>query len=271
MIAIPYFVFSHPVLFGLLVLTSMVAVFHLGRTLGRRRPATGDGGIGLMDGAVFALVGLLLAFTFTSAAGRFEARRERLIEEANAIGTAQLRLDLLPANVQGQARALLDRYVETRLETMQRIPRPSQAAAAYQESVALQGQLWALATAAGRQPDALPAVNIVLLPALNQMFDIAATRMIELRFHTPLAVFLFLWVSALLATLLAGHISAAAGSGYWVHLIAFSLVMTVALYAIVDFEFPRAGLIRVDGYDNVLKGDVLPPDVRGPARAQPTP
>ena len=56
----------------------------------------GAEGVGVIDGAVFALPGLLLAFTFSGAAARFDTRRHLIVEEANAIGTAYLRLDLLP-------------------------------------------------------------------------------------------------------------------------------------------------------------------------------
>src|SRR5882672_54865 len=66
------------------------------RQAGGEMPA----GVGAVDGAAFALLGLLLAFTYSGAANRFEHRREQIVEEANDIGTAWLRLDLLPADSQ---------------------------------------------------------------------------------------------------------------------------------------------------------------------------
>src|SRR6478736_6885923 len=55
-------------------------------------------GIGAVEGAVFALLGLLLAFTFSGAAARFEERRHLITEESNAIGTAYLRIDVMPTD-----------------------------------------------------------------------------------------------------------------------------------------------------------------------------
>ena len=258
MFLVPRFILDHPWLFGVAVLLSLVGIFHLGRALGKSRGLSGDSGVGLIDGAIFALVGLLLAFTFTSAANRFEVRRDRVVAEANAIGTAQLRLDLLPADVQPRARALLDAYVERRLAIFARIRDLDAAKAEYERSQAIQRELWALAVTAGRRPDALPAVNTVLLPALNQMFDIGTERLTEMRFRTPIAVFVLLWGAAMLATGMAGHASAAKVERYRPHLLAYSLLLAASLYAIVDLEFPRAGVIRVDSYDAMLKGEIWP-------------
>jgi hypothetical protein len=69
----------------------------------RRRRELGEAaelGTGAVDGAVYALLGLLIAFTFSGAAARFDERRGLIVEEANDIGTAWLRLDMLPASAQ---------------------------------------------------------------------------------------------------------------------------------------------------------------------------
>ena len=71
-------------------------------------------GIGTADGDVFGLLGLLIAFTFSGAASRFEDRRHLITEEANAIGTAYLRLDLLPATSQAELRTLFYEYTGLR-------------------------------------------------------------------------------------------------------------------------------------------------------------
>src|SRR5262245_47987101 len=82
----------------------MVLLLEVGRRLGQRRQSLdaegGRAGLGAVEGAVFALMGLLIAFTFSGAAARFDSRRQLIVDEANAIGTAWLRLDLLPASAQ---------------------------------------------------------------------------------------------------------------------------------------------------------------------------
>jgi hypothetical protein len=89
---------------------AVLAAIELGRWLGGRQrrasPGTADDGLGAMDSAVFGLFGLLLAFTFFGAASRYDQRRDQILAEANAIGTAYRRVDLLPAGAQPELRGL---------------------------------------------------------------------------------------------------------------------------------------------------------------------
>src|SRR5512142_402713 len=101
-------------LFAIGLFVGMIGLLELGRRLGRRRQAKDEerarAGLGAVEGAVFALLGLLIAFTFSGAASRFDARRELIVREANAIGTAWLRLSLLPAHAQPGLRDMFRRY-----------------------------------------------------------------------------------------------------------------------------------------------------------------
>src|SRR5512136_2423342 len=97
-------------LFAVCWLVAMLLMIEMGRRAGLRRlaqdPAKGTAGLGAVEGAVFALFGLLIAFTFSGGASRFDSKRQLIAEEANDIGTAYLRLDLLPATAQPALRAL---------------------------------------------------------------------------------------------------------------------------------------------------------------------
>jgi acyl-CoA synthetase (AMP-forming)/AMP-acid ligase II len=101
------------------LVAGMLAMQEIGRRLGvRARTMAGDAavaGTGVVEGAVFALLGLLIAFTFSGAASRFDERRKLIVEEANAIGTAYLRIDLLPVAAQADMRDSFRRYLDTRL------------------------------------------------------------------------------------------------------------------------------------------------------------
>jgi hypothetical protein len=117
----------------------------LGRRLGQRRfaqdPDGARAGIGVVDGAVFGLLGLLVAFTFSGAGSRFDARRHLVVEEANAIGTAWLRLDLLPSGEQPALRDLFRSYLDTRIEVYASLPDLEAAEDALARSVLLQGDI----------------------------------------------------------------------------------------------------------------------------------
>src|SRR6185503_11137843 len=72
----------------------------LGQQIGLRNQAemteTARARLTAVEAAVFALMGLMIAFTFSGAAQRYELRRQLTVDEANAIGTSYLRIDLLP-------------------------------------------------------------------------------------------------------------------------------------------------------------------------------
>jgi len=104
----------------------MLMLLDLGWRLGRRRKDrtedTSRAGLGAVEGAVFALLGLMVAFTFSGAASRFDYRRQLIIDEANALGTAWLRLELLPENTRPELRQLFRDYLDFRLAAYDKMP-----------------------------------------------------------------------------------------------------------------------------------------------------
>lgn len=238
----------------------MLGLLEVGRRIGQHRLATeGAGsntGLGVVDGALFGLLGLLLAFTFSGAASRFDARRNLIVEEANDIGTAWLRLDLLPDSLQPALRERFRQYLDARLSAYRAVPDEAKVNAELARAVVLQGEIWNLAVAAARQSPN-PSATMLLLPALNAMIDITTTRTVAGRTHPPNVIFGMLAALALACSLMAGYGMAGSDRRSWVHILGFAAVMTITFYVIMDFEYPRLGLIRVDSFDQVLV------DVRG--------
>ena len=243
-------------LLALGLFVGMVLLLELGRRIGVRRiandPEGAQAGTGAVDGAVFALLGLLIAFTFSGAATRFDERRNLIVQETNDIGTAYLRLDLLPASAQPALRDLFRRYVDSRLEVYRKLPDIEAARAELVRSNKLQGEIWGQAVAAGRMSEAPPAANMLLLPALNQMIDITTTRTMAAQVPPPMVIFVLLFGLALVAALLAGYGMAGCKSRSWIHMIGFAATMALAVNIIIDIEYPRLGLIRVDAFDEAL-------------------
>jgi hypothetical protein len=246
------------VLVGLLLaaglFVGMVVLLDVGRRIGNchlaKDPEGARAGVGALDSVVFALLGLLIAFTFSGAAARFDTRRLQIVDEANAIGTAYLRLDLLPSDAQPPLRERFRRYVHARLEVYRHMPDLDAARHALAEGTALQAEIWKLSVAGCRTET--PPCATLLLAALNEMIDITTTRAVAARIHPPWMVFALLLVLALVASLLAGYGMAGARTRSWTHAVAFALIMSISLYLILDLEFPRIGLIRLDPYDDVL-------------------
>ncbi len=186
----------------------MLAMLELGRRMGdqleRLDPAGAHTGTGAVEGAVFALLGLLIAFSFSGAASQFDTRRNLIVEEANDIGTAYLRLDLAPPAAQPGLRALFRRYLDTRLEVYRALPDLGAALDALGRAERLQGDIWSHSITACRDAGPQPCA-ILLLPALNDMFDITSTRTAAARMHPPAVIFWLLCGLGLGCALVAGY------------------------------------------------------------------
>jgi len=234
---------------------AVLGCIEVGRRAGRRAFAGGaahPAGLGTVETVAFGILGLLLAFTFSGAAERFDRRRGQAVEEANDIGTAWLRLDLLPAAAQPKLRDAFRRYTDSRILTYRVFSESGLAAARaeYARSVALQNEIWADALAACRE--APSQATIVLLPALNAMIDITTTRLSATDTHPPRIVFVVLGLISLACALLVGYEMGASETRSWTHIVVLAALLSFTLYVILDFEYPRLGLIRIDDFDAYL-------------------
>ncbi len=238
-----------------LILFLMVAgSLRLGWRMGRSRMSQQgkdvNEGLGAIDGAIFGLMGLLIAFTFTGAASRFDQRRDLIVEEVNAIGTAWLRLDLLDGSARNETRELMRQYVDARLDVYHDVIDSDAVATALSHVAAIQAQLWQRLIAATREDRSLPVQT--LLPAFNEMFDIAESRRLATEMHPPLAIYFMLGVLVLGSAFLAGFGQAKSSRQSMLHLAGFAAITSIAIYVILDLEYPRLGLIRVDDFDQAL-------------------
>jgi hypothetical protein len=238
------------------IFLGMVAVMEVGRRLGVARLAKNPEGlakgIGASEGAVFGLLGLIIAFTFSGAASRFEARRHLITEEANDIGTAFLRIDLLPEDARPELRNLFRRYLDFRLSTYSNVEDQSATEARLAQAAKLQDMIWVKAIAATRRPDVTGRPEVLLVPALNAMFDITTTRKAAALNHPPLAIFLLLGGLSLVGSLLVGYGISENKHRTWLHAFVFAAITSLSISVIIDLEFPRLGLIRVDAADQLM-------------------
>jgi hypothetical protein len=239
--------------FAFLIFVGMFASFEFGRSLCRRHVARGDGasGFAALQGGVSALLGLLVAFSFSGAAARFDTRRQLIVEEANAIGTAFLRLDLLPADARPAMRALFRQYADARIA----VYKAGQNEAATEQPLAQAGQLqiaiWRHAVAIGQVQNSAPILTL-LLPALNRMIDVTNERAVAAKVHPPWIIFAMLAVVGWATAGLAGE---SAPEKSWTsrrHFLMYAAIFGLIIYVIAELELPRAGLIRIEAFDQAL-------------------
>lgn len=214
-----------PFLFAVLLFGSMMILLEIGRRVGirrRRKESQGErASLGTIEGAMFALFGFILAFTFSGAASRFDEKRMLIAEEANTIETAYLRLHLVSSQAEAELQDLFRAYIDCRLETYRKLPDMEAAASAVIKSNKLQQEIWTRSVAAAELTDSHRDAGKLLLPALNNMIDITTIRAMALQAHPPGIIYVLLFCLALICSLLAGYRMSGGQNRSWLHIISF--------------------------------------------------
>lgn len=228
---------------------SMVLTIEMGYRIGIGHHSIADESskshINAILGALLGILALLLGFTFSLSLQRYESRSEAVVHEANAIGTAILRAQLLPQEVRESSRSALSQYLDVRIETS-RIALSSETHREQLLGVAadLHDQLWTLARqAAELNPN--PVTTGLYIQALNDVIDALGSRDAQLHRHVPEVVLILLYVTFLMAALILGYTSGVAG--HRASFVSYILVTLIVLlvFIIVDLDRPRRGLIEV--------------------------
>ncbi len=239
----------------------------VGLLVGRRirsRAETNREPVGVAQGALLGLVGLLLAFGLTMAVGRYETRRGLVVEEANAIGTTHLRAQLLAEPARSTSLTLLEQYADAALELARQVPDDEQFRAADQQMAALQRDLWAAAGDA-LQADPVGTAPRLYVETLNDMIDRHSDRDASLRNRVPTSVMVLEVVGSAAALGVLALYLALLGRGVATSLLA-AVVVILILFVSFDLDRPARGLITVPDTPLVeVRGSMdLPPAFPGP-------
>jgi hypothetical protein len=229
---------------GLLVLMliSLELGFRWGRRAGARGEAQGGGGpVGAIQGAMLGLLALLLGFSFAGAATRFMERQDLIVQEANAIGTAYLRADILDDPYRLELRASLKGYLEHRIavsETLRSGLTPETIA----EIARLQDRIWKAASEGAR---AKPATMVAVLTPVNEVIDLHSLRLAAGRKHLPGLVLGLLIACSGMSMAVIGYGWGMSARRCAMMTWALAILVTAALWTTIDLDHTRAGLLRV--------------------------
>ncbi len=237
------------VLIAAVLLLLMALAIELGFRLGLRRKDSANEAtkaqINSTQSSILGILALLLAFTFSLSLQRFNTRSDAAVDEANAIGTAYLRSQLLPVSLRQEARSLLESYLDVRVQAgalsmvQQKDWLPLQAKAA-----SLQAALWVQARKAA-EIDPNPVTSGLFIDALNNLIDSFSKRDAAIKRHVPEAALFLLHGTLLIAGLIVGITCGV--SGQRPSLVNFAMValMVALVFVILDLDRPRRGLITV--------------------------
>jgi len=235
--------------YGLLTIfaVALIAIFgagEIGRLLGARAVGRGGGDVSTLEGATLGLLALMIGFTFAMALSRFEARRNAIVSEANAIGTTALRARLLPASNRSEVLNLLGEYAQLRLKATQSALNAPMFKATIARSNQIQEALWHNTIAVAAK-DAAMVPTGVFIQSLNEMIDNQAKHLAAVQNRVPNIVFLALYGVAIVAFVFVGYANGLQRRRVLLPVYLMGAIVASVILLVQDLDRPTVGFITV--------------------------
>ena len=224
----------------------MLTTYYVGCLVSNRFKNYFAEGFGPVEGSLLGLLALLLAFTFSMAAARYDGRRAILIQEANNIGTAVLRADLYEPTERAAFRADFKEYVETRIAFHDAGFDEDKVAENLHKSDAISTRIWARAARLAQDPKNLIQSN-QMVPALNDMIDVLTTRNALRHATVPDSIIWVLFILCAVSSFMIGINRKESKSSMTVVNAVFALMISACIFLIIDLDRPTHGLITLEG------------------------
>jgi hypothetical protein len=220
----------------------MFVGFQLGKNAARHGEQESGAADTAVKGAVAGLAALLLAFSFSLAAGRYDQRNTLVVREANSIRNAWLRADLLEQPTRDRIQQLLRDYLDVRLKYLGAGFDPTQIAASVAASQQLQQRIWQVISEQSRI-NTQPGNISTMVPAVSEMIDAGAAIEAAYSNTVPPIVLVLLFGAIIFTGLLVGHSFGRAGRRHVLTAAVFALLVTLVVSVILDLDRPRRGVI----------------------------
>jgi hypothetical protein len=225
---------------ALLVLAVEVG-YRAGIVHARRSEREREASIDALVGATMGLLAFMLAFIFSAAASRHETRKQLVLDEANAIRTADLRAQLLPEPHRSDLRALLREYVDVRVQGTRDTTQLQQAVTRSEE---LHTVLWSRAASMGQEVPVPERVGFQ--GALVEVITLHTKRLtaaIYNRLHGP--IWFALYSLAVLAMAMLGYRAGIAERRSIVAVTTMVFAFSTVILLIADLDRPQQGIVNV--------------------------
>jgi len=192
--------------------------------------------------AIMALLSLLLAFTFSMSLVRHEQRRQMVVTDSNAIGDFYTCASILKEPVRGKLQAVVQRYAEHRLSLAESTTDEASIQRSLDEIQEMHDQMQVLVAEAvnGGTPVVVPLVN-----TLNGLTSAHAARLAAARERLPTSIVLLLFLAAIIGMALLRRQQGPSGERYLGATIAFTALVCMVVWVILDLNQPLRGVITV--------------------------
>lgn len=232
------------------LIVALLGSIEVGQIIGRRtREADWDATSGAfltLSSAAMALLGLLLAFSFSMSVTRHDTRQTLILKEANNIGTAYLRTDLLQPDAAQQVRQLFRAYVDERINYHITGPDEQAVMASLAKAQAMQTRIWSAVTQADSYKEPKAIGFSLLVSSVNDMIDVTGEREFARQNRVPSGVIWLLFVVTLVSGSLGGYAFGAKRQRNWLAFAGFAVMISIVVYTILDLDRPRRGLIQIN-------------------------
>ena len=199
---------------------------------------------GPLVGGLLGMLGFVLAFTFAMAASQHSHRKQSVLDEANAIGVAYLRADLIDDTHKDEVKKLLREYVDIRLEAVEKGMNSDILKAMLIRSVAIHAELWNHVVDVAKED---PSSNTsLLIQSINKIIDMHENRVTAgLRNRIPLSIWITLFVISALVLLTIGAQTGFSKSRRLIAVIPLIMAYSALTTVVVDLDRPQNGIIKV--------------------------
>lgn len=244
-------------LVGLVIFIILLSALEIGFRTGLKRhdlwKDADQGGGNIVQTSLFAVLGLVLAFTYSSSVSRYDARKAAVTTEANAIGTAFLRSDLLVEPGKTELKTTLLDYARTRTVPRGSVQNDEDRKVAIARTLGKLEKIWPATVKAVSNEKPGPLLTSVIT-AINSALDAHTIRIEAVFDRLPTVIIWMLIFIAAAALSVAGFNAGIQGRISRFRVSIFSAVLTVLIIVILDFDRPNVGLVIVENthIDNLI-------------------
>lgn len=240
-------------LFGIVVFATLEIGYRIGlRQKAHWKGADLGGGTVILT-SMFALLALIIAFTYAAAVNRYDDRKQAAILEANVLSTAFYRADLVAEPSRSELKHAMHNYALTRVVELGKEYTPEERDQFLNKTLSAKAKLWPLVNQIVQESKPTPVISL-LVTSINKLFDMHASRLAATTDKLPLAVTLMLLFVAAAALGVAGFNAGISGRISRWRISAYALVLILVMIVIQDFDRPAEGFILIpqDALNNLL-------------------